>query len=89
MKLYSLQACEVEKTVEPSSEIEGEERRRLLWDALATLPPWERDALVGKAGLEGNSCRAVARRYGVCPQTACNWAAAAAKKLRPLLEGVL
>lgn len=70
-------------------EIERKEIRQVLERELAALPDRERDALTGLAGVDGVSCRTVARRYGVSPETARNWAAAARKKLAPRLEGLL
>lgn len=62
------------------------ELRELLAHHLQSLPRRERDALVGLARVDNQSCRSVARRYGVSPQTACNWAKAAIQKLQPHFE---
>lgn len=89
MRFYSLQALGVEKSDDPEFQIEREEIKDIMDRELAALPARERDAIIGLAGLYGSSCRSVARQYAVAPQTASNWAAAAGKKLRPRLEGLL
>lgn len=92
MRFYSLQACGVEKAEDPELQIEHEEIKKILNSELAALSAQERDALMVRANLDGTTYRSVARHYGVAPQTAWNWAAAAVEKLRPRLsrlEGLL
>ena len=69
--------------------IEAEEITELDWNSFSLLERREQDALAARAGISGESCREVAKRYGKCPQTVCNWASNAACKLRPRLEGCL
>jgi DNA-directed RNA polymerase specialized sigma24 family protein len=62
------------------------EIEQIIREQLARLPPHERDAIEARTRMVDRSCRSVAERYGVSPQTVSNWADAAARKLRPELE---
>jgi DNA-directed RNA polymerase specialized sigma24 family protein len=87
MTLFSLDSLALEPAREDPTEAEATELRELVDRELRRLPKREREAVSAKAGLSGESCRTVARRYGTSPQTVCNWATAAIVKLRPKLEG--
>jgi DNA-directed RNA polymerase sigma subunit (sigma70/sigma32) len=69
--------------------MEAREIAKIVWDSFSRLERREQDALAARAGISGESCRDVAKRYGVCPQTVCNWASNAAYNLRPRLEDCL
>lgn len=84
MNLISLYSLPSEPLAQ--SDRSDNELRELLTQHLLALPRRECDALVGAAHINDQSCRSVARRYGVSPQTACNWAKAAAQKLQPHFE---
>jgi DNA-directed RNA polymerase specialized sigma24 family protein len=84
--LSSLHSPGLDPAREASSVIEGDELREAVARELARLSPGEREAVSAWAGVSGESCRSVARRYGVSPQTVSNWAAAAIERIRPKLE---
>lgn len=86
MRLYLLESLRCDRPREAQNAVEIAELRECLDQQLRRLPPRERDALEAKARLTEETCRSVARRYGASPQSACNWAACAIKKLRPKLE---
>jgi hypothetical protein len=86
MRLYSLDSLGLELARGAQPEAEITELRERVSRELDLLPRRERDAVSAWAGLSGESCRAVARRYRKRPQTVCNWASAAVKRLRPRLE---
>ncbi len=69
--------------------MEAGEISKLVWNSFSLLKRQEQDALAARAGISGESCRDVAKRYRKCPQTVCNWASNAACKLRPRLQGCL
>lgn len=86
MKLYSLDALEMDPGREAQPQMETAELREIVARELGRLSQRKRDALSARARLSGESCRSVARRYGTSHQTVCNWAAAAINELRPRLE---
>jgi RNA polymerase sigma factor (sigma-70 family) len=51
------------------------------------IPQWEKEAVEAYLKVSGESCRQVARRYGVAAGTVSNWAKACIANLRPQLEG--
>ena len=57
-----------------------------LWQQVRKLPQREQEALEAYARVSGESCRAVAKRYGVSPQAVCNWAEKACQKLSQVEE---
>jgi DNA-directed RNA polymerase specialized sigma24 family protein len=70
---------------EGEAQTEGEapsERARNVMNAIDALPANHRDALLAKAGVSTESCRGMARRVSVTPQTICNWATKAAGSVR-------
>jgi RNA polymerase sigma factor (sigma-70 family) len=87
MTLFSLNCLELDPSSEDQPEAEAAELREFVNRELGRLPKHERDALRAYARESGESCRSVARRYGVSPQTASNWVTTARKKLRRRLEG--
>ncbi len=86
MTMYSLNPLRLDSAPEAQHDVETAELRELIIQEFGRLSRRERDAVSAWARLSGESCRSVARRYGTSPQTVCNWAAAAIKKLRPRLE---
>lgn len=88
LRAIPLSELPVEPTSAEDDRLEDEDVRQIR-DHLAKLPAHERDALEARARLSDRSCRAVAKSYNVSPQTVCNWADAAERKLRPVLEGFL
>jgi hypothetical protein len=86
MTLFSLESLRLDPAQHRPPEVEEIEICELVASELVRLPAHERDAITAYARLSHESCRAVARRYGRSPQTICNWASAAIKKLRPKLE---
>ena len=89
MKLYSLQSLRLDPPLDVDDPGEIAELRECVAQQLERLPARQRDAVSAWTHLSGESCRSVAKRHGVSPQTVCNWAAAAIARLRPALEGHL
>jgi DNA-directed RNA polymerase specialized sigma24 family protein len=89
MKLYSLESLALDPPLATDNTAEIEELRECIAEQLRRLSPRERDALSAWARVSGESCRDVAERYGKSPQTVCNWAGSAIRKLRPKLEAHL
>lgn len=89
MTLFSLESLRLDPQPERlrPPEFETAEVRERITAELRRLPKREREAVTAYAGVSDESCRELAMRYGISPQTACNWAVAAIKKLRPKLEG--
>jgi hypothetical protein len=84
MTLFSLQSVSADPAT--STESDWSEFWCVVERELRLLPSHVREAFEARAHLSEESCRAVARRHGVTPQTACNWAEEANIKLRPKLE---
>jgi len=63
------------------------ERAMRVRHAIDALPTTHRDALMARVGISTESCRTVAKRNRVTPQTICNWARKAADSIRSELEG--
>ncbi len=72
----------------PLDELVRLEIEQVVRDQLAKLPTHEREALQARTRYTDQSCRSIAANYGVSAQTICNWADAAERKLRPILEGL-
>jgi DNA-directed RNA polymerase sigma subunit (sigma70/sigma32) len=86
MKLCSLESLALEAPRAAENTAEIAELRECIAEQLRRLSPHEQDALRAWARVSEESCRAVAKRYRTSPQTVCNWAASAMRKLRPKLE---
>lgn len=80
MTLYSLDSLAIEPL--DNTRISALEENEILSLVHRELTAIERDSLLALAGVSGESCRAVARRYGVSPQTVCNRATAAKRRLQ-------
>ena len=87
--VYSLHSIGFDLGTEGLPEVELNEVRTIIIRELNRLPLREREALAAVAQVSDESCRDLAKRYRKCPQTVCNWASTAARKLRPRLEGCL
>lgn len=73
---------------DPLDELVRLEVEQVVRDQLSKLPTHEREALLARTRYTDQSCRSIAANYGVSAQTICNWAEAAERKLRPVLEGL-
>jgi RNA polymerase sigma factor (sigma-70 family) len=87
--LFSLNALNLNTPSDLEMTAEQDEVRNAVNRELQRLPRRQREAILGWAHVDGDSCRAVADRHGVSVQTVCNWASKAMTALRPRLEGFL
>jgi DNA-directed RNA polymerase specialized sigma24 family protein len=82
--------AKVRETVELDNEVaerlDRQDELRWLNEALDKLSQQERDALFAHVHADGQSCRSVAVRSGVCTQTVCNRAVKAKAKLLEILN---
>jgi len=86
LRAISLSDITLETALVSLDRCEQAETEARINEELAKLPVRYRDAVFAAAKVSEESCRTVARRYGVSPQTVCNWAKHAADQLRPALE---
>ena len=85
---FSLHSLLFDPPAPHSEEAEQIEIRQKIIRELQRLPS-ANGKLSRPGGSQWRDLSAMARRYRRCPQTVCNWADAAAAKLRPRLEGCL
>lgn len=89
MTLFSLDSLGFEKPAPDGLDSDDLELLEGIQRELRNLPLREREAISALAGVSNESCRDVARRYGKCPQTVCNWASNAKRKLKRKLRRFL